>query len=97
MAAKTSWHRCGTKLHHFYPVYSESNGKGQILNPPWLQNPEQILMKSRIYNYVAGVTTHANPCRDATTWVVSANPFFGFLIDLSLSWDLAAPSPADQF
>jgi len=36
-------------------------------------------MKSRIYNYVAGVTTHANPCRDATTWVVSANTFFWFL------------------
>jgi len=54
-------------------------------------------MKSRIYSYVAGVTTHANPCRGATTWVVSANPFFGFLIDLSLSWDPAAPSPADQF
>ena len=80
MSAKTSWHRYGMKLRHCHPVYSESNGKWQILTPPpWLQNPEQILMKSGIYNYVAGVTTHANPCRDATTWVVSANTFFWFL------------------
>jgi len=26
-----------------------------------------------IHNYVAGVTTHANPCGAATTWVVLAN------------------------
>ena len=30
-------------------------------------------MKPTIYNYVAGMTTHANPSGAATTWVVSAN------------------------
>jgi len=45
---------------------SQSNGKGQILTP-------QIIMKPRIYNYVANMTTHANPCGAVTTRVVLAN------------------------
>jgi len=50
------------------------------------------------------MTTRANPCGAATTWVVSANTWhvtcFGFLGDLLVflySWDRAAPSPADRF
>ena len=35
--------------------------------------PDQISMKLKIYNYVAGVTTVANPRDAATTWVVSAS------------------------
>jgi len=35
--------------------------------------PEGILMRPRIYNYVTGMATRANPCGAATTWVVSAN------------------------
>jgi len=34
---------------------------------------KRISMKLGIYNYVAGMTTHGNPCGAATTWVVSAN------------------------
>ena len=45
---------------------SQSNGKGQILTP-------RIIMKPRIYNYVANMTTHANPCGAVTTRVVLAN------------------------
>jgi len=49
---------------------SQSNGKGQILTPRGSETPERISMKLRIYNRVAGMTTHANPCGAATTWVV---------------------------
>jgi len=49
---------------------SQSNGKGQILTPWRSEIPERILMKLGIYNRVAGMTTHANPCGAATTWVV---------------------------
>jgi len=67
-------------------------------DPHGSKTTEQILMKPRIHNYVMGVTTHANPCGAATTWVVSANvlvpqvtfPFF-------YSWDRAAPSLIDRF
>ena len=54
---------------------SQSNGKGQILTPWGSETPERISMKLRIYNRVrvAGMTTHANPCGAATTWVVWAN------------------------
>ena len=52
---------------------SQSNGKGQILTPRGSENPERISMKLGIYNRVAGMTTHANPCGAATTWVVWAN------------------------
>ena len=52
---------------------SQSNGKGQILTPRGSETPERISMKLGIYNRVAGMTTHANPCGDATTWVVWAN------------------------
>ena len=51
---------------------SQSNGKGQIW-PMGLQNPERISMKLGIYNRVASMPTHANPCGAATTWVVWAN------------------------
>jgi len=50
------------------------------------KTPERILMKPRIYNYVAGMTTHANLYSDATMCVVSANTWhvtcFGVLFDL---------------
>ena len=52
---------------------SQSNGKGQILTPWGSETPEQISMKLGIYNRAAGMTTRANPCCDATTWVVWAN------------------------
>ena len=52
---------------------SQSNGKGQILTPWGSETLEQILIKLGIYNGVAGMPTHANPCGAATTWVVWAN------------------------
>ena len=52
---------------------SQSNGKGQILTHWGSETPERISMKVGIYNRVAGMTTHANPCGAATTWVVWAN------------------------
>ena len=52
---------------------SQSNGKGQILTPWGSKTPERISIKLGIYNRVAGMPTHANPCGAATTWVVWAN------------------------
>ena len=53
---------------------SQSNGKGQIFTPPrGSETPERISMKLGIYDRVAGMTTHVNPCGAATTWVVWAN------------------------
>ena len=52
---------------------SQSNGKGQILTPRGSETPERISIKLGIYNRVAGMTTHANLCGAATTWVVWAN------------------------
>ena len=52
---------------------SQSNGKGQILTPRGSETPERISKKLGIYNRVAGMTTNANPCGAATTWVVWAN------------------------
>ena len=52
---------------------SQSNWKGKILTPRGSETPERISMKLGIYNRVAGMTTHANPCGAATTWVVWAN------------------------
>ena len=52
---------------------SQSNRKGQILTPWGSETPEWISMKLGIYNRAAGMTTHANPCGAATTWVVWAN------------------------
>ena len=52
---------------------SQSNGKSQILTPWGSKTPERISMKLGIYNRVAGMPTHANPCGAATTWVVWAN------------------------
>ena len=52
---------------------SQSNGKGQILTPWGSETLERITMKVGIYNRVAGMPTHANPCGAATTWVVWAN------------------------
>ena len=51
----------------------QSNGKGQILTPWGPETLERISMKLGIYNRAAGMTTHANPCGAATTWVVWAN------------------------
>jgi len=52
---------------------SQSNGNGRISTPRGSQTPERISMKLGIYNYVGGMTSHANPHGAATTWVVSAN------------------------
>jgi len=52
---------------------SQSNGKGQILTPWGSEIPERISMKLGIYNRVAGMPAHANPCGAVTTWVVWAN------------------------
>jgi len=52
---------------------SQSNGKGQILTPWGSETLERISMKLGIYNRVAGMPTHANPCGAATTWVVWTN------------------------
>jgi len=34
MAAKTSWHRCWTKLRHSHPVYNGSNKKKGLTSMP---------------------------------------------------------------
>jgi len=52
---------------------SQSNGNGQISTTRGAKTPERMLMKPKIYNYIVFMTTHANPCGGATTWVVSAN------------------------
>jgi len=52
---------------------SQSNGKGQISTAVAPKKPEGILMKPKMHHYIAGMTTHANPCGAATTWVVTAN------------------------
>jgi len=52
---------------------SQSNWKGQILTPWGSETPARISMKHGLYNQVAGMPTHANPCGAATTWVVWAN------------------------
>ena len=46
----------------FVKVNSQSNGKGQILTPWSSETPERSSMKLGIYNRVAGMPTHANPC-----------------------------------
>ena len=84
---------------------SQSNGNGQISTTRGAKTPERMLMKPKIYNYIVFMTTHANPCGGATTWVVSSNAWhvtcFGFLGDLFsfflYSCDLATPSPVDRF
>jgi len=90
---------------------SQSNGKGQILTPWGSETPEQISMKLGIYNQVAGMPTHANPCGAATTWVVWANtwkntccgflgvPFliFNFFNFLLYSSARAEPAKVDRF
>jgi len=52
---------------------SQSNEKGQISIPHGSETAKRILMKSRIHNYVAGMTTQANPGGRTTMSVVSAN------------------------
>jgi len=37
------------------------------------ENPERISMKRGLKLYVVGMTTHANSCGAATTWVVWAH------------------------
>jgi len=54
------------------PVPKAVMGKAKFW--PWgSETPERISMKLGIYNHVAGMPTHANPCGAATTWVVWAN------------------------
>ena len=52
---------------------SQSNGKGQILTPWGSETPERISMKLGICSRAADMTTHANLCGAATTWVVWTN------------------------
>ena len=67
---------------------------------------ERISMKLGIYNYVGGMTSHANPHGAATTWVVLANTSlvscFGFFIvyfflSILYSWDRAQPPLVGRF
>jgi len=84
---------------------SQGNGNGQTSTPRGSETPERIWMKLELYNYVGGMTTHANPYGAATTWVVSANTWlvtcFGFLVYLFLfliySGDRSEPALADRF
>ena len=62
--------KAGTVVQAVVKATSQSNGKGQILTPWGSETLEQISMKVEIYNRVAGMPTHANPCGAATTWVV---------------------------
>jgi len=79
---------------------SQSNGKGQILTPWGSETPERISMKLGIYNQVAGMHTHANPCGAATTWVVWANTWkntcCGFLGILFLNFLLYSSACAER-
>ena len=87
---------------------SQSNEKGQILTPWGSETPERISMKLGIYNQVAGMPTHANPCGAATTWDVWANTwknvfwflrytFFKFLNFLLYSSARAESTKVDRF
>ena len=76
---------------------SQSNGKGQIATSSGSETPELILMKLLIYNYIEGMTTRANPCGAATTWVVWENRWyvicFGYLVYLKKFFALFFGSP----
>ena len=54
-------------------AYTQSDGNGQTSTLRGSETPERISMKLGIYNYVGGMTTHANPYGAGTTRVVSAN------------------------
>ena len=43
---------------------------GQISTPFDFETPKRISMILGIYDYLAGLTKHANSCGAATTWVV---------------------------
>ena len=64
---------CTVVVQAVVKATSQSNGKGQILTPWGSETPERISMKLGIYNRVAGMATHANPCGAETSWVVWAN------------------------
>ena len=78
----TSYHH---GLHGSAKANSQSIGKMCKFRPHMgSKTPERISMKLGIYNYVGGMTSHANPHGAATTWVVLANTWlvscFGFLV-----------------
>ena len=87
-------------------VTIQSNGKCQILTPWGSETPERISMKLGTYNRVTNVTTHANPCGAATTWVIwtitckntccgfLGIPFLNFLLYSSAR---AEPTQLDRF
>jgi len=79
------------------PVIYESPWEWANFDPRGSETPERISMKRGIYNYVGGITTHANPYGAATTWVVSANTWLvtslGFLVHLFCFILGIAPSP----
>ena len=72
---------------------SPSHRKGQIFTICGPQTIEQMLIKHRIYNFVAGVSTCANPC-----WPQTRNlPQFGFLVDLCIQFFGSCPAIVDRF
>ena len=52
---------------------SQSNWERPHLTPWSTETPERISIKLGMYNRVADMATHANPCGAATTWVVGTN------------------------
>jgi len=81
---------------------SQSNGKLGKFCPMWLQTPERILMKPRLYVLVVSMTTQANPCGAGTARMVSANTWhvtcFGLATFFFLyTCDRDAPLSVDQF
>jgi len=65
---------------------SHYNWNGQISTSWGSETPRRILMKLWIYNYIVGMTAHANICGAATTWVVRANTWLVDVFPLSLTF-----------
>ena len=63
LSSKFYWHiRLKSTAYFFDPPSQKLIGKGKLGLRPWLQNPERILTKPAIYNYIAGMTAHAYIC-----------------------------------
>jgi len=65
------WSRANTActvLQAVVKANSKSNGKGQI-STPWGSETQKGFRWN--LEYVVGMTTHANPYDDSTTWVVA--------------------------
>ena len=96
-----NWITACTVVQAVLKANSQSNGNWQISTPNGSQTRERISMKLGIYNYVWGVTTHANPHGAATTWVVSANTWlvtcFGFLVLYTLFYCTLGITPSPHW